>query len=73
MALYPIFLELSGKKCVVVGGGKVAPRKAARLLEAGVEVTLVAPEVSPEIADLASRGRLRWLKREYSHQLRRSM
>ena len=67
MALYPIFLELSGKKCVVVGGGKVASRKVARLLEAGADVTVVAPEVSPEIspeiADLASQGRLRWLKR----------
>ncbi len=65
MALYPIFLELSGRKCVVVGGGKVASRKVARLLEAGADVTVVAPEVSPEIADLASQGRLRWLKREY--------
>ncbi len=66
MALYPIFLELSWKKCVAVGGGKVASRKVARLLEAGADVTVVAPEVSPEIADLASQGRLRWLKREYS-------
>jgi precorrin-2 dehydrogenase/sirohydrochlorin ferrochelatase len=66
MALYPIFLELSGKKCVVVGGGKVASRKVARLLEAEADVTVVAPEVFPEIADLASRDRLRWLKREYS-------
>ncbi len=66
MALYPIFLKLSGRKCAVVGGGKVASRKVARLLEAGADVTVVAPEVSPEIADLASQGRLRWLKREYA-------
>ncbi len=68
MRLYPIFLRLSGKKCVVVGGGKVASRKVTRLLDAGADVTVVAPEVSPEISDLASRNSLRWVKREYATQ-----
>ena len=53
---------------MVVGGGKVASRKAARLLESGADVTIIAPEASPEIVDLASQGRLRWLKREYVPQ-----
>ena len=50
MALYPIFLELSGKKCIVVGGGKVASRKVSRLLEAGADITVIAPKASPKIA-----------------------
>ncbi len=46
----------------------MASRKAARLLETGADVTVIAPEASPEIVDLASQGRLRWLKREYVPQ-----
>jgi siroheme synthase-like protein len=50
--LYPINLRLKGKRCLVVGGGKVALPKVLGLLEAGAVVTVVAPEVSDEIASL---------------------
>ena len=50
--LYPVNLALSGRRCVVVGGGQVAARKAASLLDAGAEVTVVAPEISDEIRAL---------------------
>ncbi|MBA3704069.1 MAG: NAD(P)-dependent oxidoreductase, partial [Rubrobacteraceae bacterium] len=42
--LYPIFLNLSGRRCVVVGGGAVATRKVGKLLQAGAEVVVVSPE-----------------------------
>ena len=47
--LYPIFLNLSGRRCVVVGGGEVASRKSLRLLQAGAEVVVISPEASPEL------------------------
>lgn len=54
MVLYPIFLDLEGKRCVVVGGGKVADRKARKLLQARARVVVVSPEVEPGLASVAS-------------------
>ncbi len=51
--LYPAFLDLSGKRCVVVGGGAVARRKADALVEAGARVTVIAPQVDPALAGIA--------------------
>lgn len=49
MDYYPIYLDLKGKKCLVVGGGNVARRKIMMLKRAGAEVTVVAPEINPDI------------------------
>ena len=46
---YPILLDLKGKRCLVVGGGEVAARKARSLVEAGADVVVVAPEVHPRL------------------------
>ena len=53
---YPIFLGLAGKKAVVVGGGRVAARKAGSLASAGAKVTIISPELAPEAAVLAAKG-----------------
>ncbi|HZS51337.1 MAG TPA: bifunctional precorrin-2 dehydrogenase/sirohydrochlorin ferrochelatase [Bryobacterales bacterium] len=51
MALYyPLFLNIQGRTAVVVGGGRVAARKIAGLLEAGARVRVVAPEISRQVA-----------------------
>ncbi len=52
----PIFLKLQGRPCVVVGGGKVAARKARLLCDSGAHVTVVAPELCPELEELVVRG-----------------
>jgi siroheme synthase-like protein len=52
--LYPIFLDLSGRRCVVVGGGEVANRKARKLLQAKAEVVVISPEVRPELESVAA-------------------
>jgi uroporphyrin-III C-methyltransferase/precorrin-2 dehydrogenase/sirohydrochlorin ferrochelatase len=52
MDLLPIFLNIRGRKCVVVGGGEVAFRKATLLLRAGADLTLVAPSLSDELRKL---------------------
>jgi uroporphyrin-III C-methyltransferase/precorrin-2 dehydrogenase/sirohydrochlorin ferrochelatase len=50
--VYPVALDLAGRRAVVVGGGRVARRRAAGLLEAGAVVEVIAPEVLPELAAL---------------------
>ena len=47
--MHPAFLNLSGRRAVVVGGGVVAATKIATLLEAGADVVVVAPQIRPEI------------------------
>ena len=47
--LFPVFLKLTGRRVLVVGGGPVATSKLAALLSAGADVVVVSPEVTPEI------------------------
>ena len=49
-------LRLAGRRVVVVGGGRVATRRVGQLIEAGAEVSVVAPRVSPELAAWAEAG-----------------
>src|SRR5690554_1378665 len=52
MEYLPIFMDLRGKRCLLVGAGEVASRKAALLVRAGVHLVVVAPEVRPDIRTL---------------------
>ncbi|MCK5651485.1 MAG: bifunctional precorrin-2 dehydrogenase/sirohydrochlorin ferrochelatase [Gemmatimonadetes bacterium] len=60
MTYLPIGLRVEGAACLVVGGGSIGTRKAQTLLRAGARVTVVAPDVTGELARLADQGRLRW-------------
>jgi siroheme synthase-like protein len=57
--LYPVNLVLAGRPCLVVGGGRVALTKVRGLADAGARVTVVAPEVAPEVAAVADVVELR--------------
>jgi siroheme synthase-like protein len=57
--LYPVNLVLAGRSCLVVGGGRVALTKVRGLADAGARVTVVAPEVIPEVAAVADMVELR--------------
>ncbi|MGC8833742.1 MAG: precorrin-2 dehydrogenase/sirohydrochlorin ferrochelatase family protein, partial [Armatimonadota bacterium] len=63
---YPVFLDLRGKRVLVVGGGQVALRKVKSLLECGAEVLVVAPEAVPDLQQMARDGRIRLVSREYT-------
>jgi precorrin-2 dehydrogenase / sirohydrochlorin ferrochelatase len=65
MGFYPVFLDLTGRLCVVVGGGVVAERRVESLLAAGAGVTVVSPELTSRLAALAGAGHIRWLARVY--------
>ena len=66
MALFPLFVELDGRPCVVIGGGAVAERKVAALLDAGAVVTVVSPALSPALAGLVADGRIAHVARGYT-------
>ena len=63
--LYPAFLNVQGRRCVVVGGGEVAERKVRALLASGASVTVVAPSVAPAIARFAESGDLTLRRRGF--------
>ncbi len=63
MDFFPISLDIKNSPCTVIGGGRVAARKAAALLDAGAIVRAISPEASPELLALCSRAK-------FSHQAR---
>lgn len=62
---YPISLVLTGKAVLVVGGGEVATRKVKGLLECGARVTIVSPDLTPELKQLAQQGSCIWCEKTY--------
>ncbi len=62
---YIACLRLTGRRCVVIGGGEVGLEKVEGLLACDGEVTLIAPEAHPELVQLALEGSIRWKRREY--------
>ncbi|MBM9519928.1 bifunctional precorrin-2 dehydrogenase/sirohydrochlorin ferrochelatase [Desulforhopalus vacuolatus] len=69
MALYPVNLNLKGKVCVVIGGGKVAARKVAGLCRGGAAVRLISPEIVDEIRPWLKGMEttpVEWFEREYA-------
>jgi precorrin-2 dehydrogenase/sirohydrochlorin ferrochelatase len=55
---FPAFLDLRGRRCLVVGGGEIGERKTHALLDCGARVTIVSPSVTTRLAALAASGRL---------------
>jgi precorrin-2 dehydrogenase / sirohydrochlorin ferrochelatase len=62
---YIACLKLTGRRCLVVGGGEIGLEKVEGLLACDGDVTLVAPEAVPELQELAREGSIRWERREY--------
>lgn len=64
-AYYPVYLNLKGKRCVVIGGGAVAESKIVQLRQAGARISVISPEVTPAIEESARAGTLEWRPRKY--------
>ncbi len=65
MDFFPIFLDINSKRCLVVGGGPVAERKTATLLNSGADVILVAPELTPNLTTWRDTGQLSHQERHF--------
>ncbi len=63
---YIACLKLTGRRCLVVGGGDIGLEKVEGLLACSGEVTLIAPTAHPELEDLAREGSIAWEKRPYA-------
>ncbi|MHB8085830.1 MAG: precorrin-2 dehydrogenase/sirohydrochlorin ferrochelatase family protein [Dehalococcoidia bacterium] len=64
---YPVFLKLSGRRCIVIGGGQVALRKVQTLLQCGARVEVVSPVVCAGLEELNSRRKISIVSRDYRH------
>ncbi len=67
MAYFPINVDISNRPCIVIGGGRVALRKAKGLLSCGGSVTVISPEVVPDLQKLADDEALVLIKRGYEN------
>jgi precorrin-2 dehydrogenase/sirohydrochlorin ferrochelatase len=65
MALFPAFLKMAGRRCLVVGAGPVAEEKIEGLLHTDAKITVVAPDATGRVRELARAGKLRWQGREF--------
>ena len=65
MGYYPIFVQMEGRRVLLVGGGNVAHEKLGRLVDAEAAVTVVAPELIPEVRAFVEAGRAAWQERSY--------
>ncbi len=66
MPLFPIFLKLTGRPCIVIGGGNLAESKIDSLLTSEARVTVIAPTASARIVEMSNSGEIVLYQREYT-------
>jgi precorrin-2 dehydrogenase/sirohydrochlorin ferrochelatase len=66
MALFPIFLKLTGRPCTVIGGGNLAESKIESLLVSNARVTVIAPRANARVTERANSGEITFHAREYA-------
>ncbi|KUG04700.1 siroheme synthase / precorrin-2 oxidase [hydrocarbon metagenome] len=66
--LYPVYIDLTDKKCLVIGGGKVAERKICHLLDYGCSIMAVSPQAEKNIEQWADQELIEWYQREFQAQ-----
>ncbi|WP_216829511.1 precorrin-2 dehydrogenase/sirohydrochlorin ferrochelatase family protein [Alkalihalobacterium elongatum] len=66
MSLMPISINLTNKQVVIIGGGKIAERKAIKILGYEAQVTVVAPELSDKLLELTNKRLIQWIESSYS-------
>ncbi len=69
MKPYPIMMSLAGKRVIVVGGGRVGMRKIMGLLESAASITVIAPDLEPELQDLVRQDQIEWVPERFDKTL----
>jgi siroheme synthase-like protein len=68
MSLFPMFVKLQGRLVAVVGGGSIAEQKIPGVLNAGARVRLIAPSITPQIAEWVRFGKVAWQPKEFASE-----
>lgn len=66
--LYPVFVKLSGKPCLVVGGGEIAARKVRQLLECHAQVTVISPDTSLDMQKIIDKNKIFYRAKVFQHK-----
>ena len=62
---YPVFLDIRGRRCVVIGGGDLGEEKVDRLVDYGADTVVIAPTLTENLRGMAGRGEITWIDRGY--------
>ncbi len=62
---YPVFLNLTGRRCVIIGGGQIAEGKISKLLESGAKIIVISPDATQGIRGFAERGDIEFQRRRF--------
>lgn len=62
---YPVFLNLTGRRCVIIGGGQIAEGKISKLLDSGAQIIVISPDATQGIRGYADRGQIELSLRKY--------
>ena len=65
---FPLFMDISDKKIVVIGGGNIAARRVKVLSQFCRNLTVVAPRIHPDLLTLEEKGQIRVIRREYERE-----
>ena len=66
-SFYPVFLNLTGRRCVVIGGGQIAEGKITKLIDSEAKITVISPDATRGIRDAADRGAIKFHERKYKN------
>ena len=64
-AYYPVFIDVSDRQCVVIGGGSIGEEKVHKLLDCGARLVVISPYVNAGVRELADSGGVTWVQRDY--------
>ena len=68
MNFYPVLLNLKNKDCLIIGGGRVAERKAISLLKAGANVSLLSPRITDRLQRIVRKGGVKYIPSDYDRK-----